>query len=62
MKTILNAREVSTIFFSNNVSYYKVLTMAKSGELPSFKAGNRYLFQINALNDWIAHQCEHTLN
>ena len=56
MKKILSAKEVSEQFFSGHVSYWKLLQMAKEGEIPSFRAGNRYLFHLDSLNEWIKAQ------
>lgn len=56
MKKILSAKEVSEQFFNGHVSYWKLLQMAKTGEIPAFRAGNRYLFNIDSLDQWIKVQ------
>ncbi len=33
---------------------YRIRTLCKSGELPSFKSGNKYLIQEDVLLDYIA--------
>lgn len=50
--TLLTAQEVSEQFFGGKISYWSVLKMAKSGSLPCFKRGNRYLFDLDRLTEW----------
>lgn len=35
---------------------YRIRTLCKSGELPSFKSGNKYLIQEDVLLDFISNQ------
>lgn len=58
-KRTLTAKEVSDIFFSGEISYWTVLTMAKSGELPCFKIGAKYLFNQESLANWQLKQEQH---
>ena len=51
-KQILNAKEVSEIFFQGFVSYDKVLRMTKSGDLPRLPIPNRYLYRLDILEEW----------
>lgn len=57
---ILDAHEVSEIFFSGKVSYWKVLAMHKQGELPGYKAGGRILFRWSDLESWERSQIHGT--
>jgi len=52
MNNILNAAEVSRDFFNGKISYWTVLQMAKTGALPCFRNGKRYLFDRSALDQW----------
>lgn len=58
MKTILNPSEVSKQFFNGQVSYWTVLKMAKNNELPYFKVGHKYFFDLDELNGWVKQQHE----
>ena len=58
-KRTLTAKEVSEIFFSGEVSYWTVLSMAKSGELPCFKIGAKYLSNRESLSNWQLKQEQH---
>lgn len=48
----LTAQEVAQIFFEGKVTYQRVLTMARKGQLPCRKIGRRYLFDPEALDVW----------
>ncbi|WP_019880178.1 helix-turn-helix domain-containing protein [Succinispira mobilis] len=52
MNKMLSAKEVCQFFFNGHVSYWKLLNMAKSGEIPTIRVGSRYLFNIDSLNEW----------
>lgn len=52
MSTTMNPQEVATEFFGGKISYWKVLRLAKSGEIPCIKMGSRYLFNEDSLIEW----------
>jgi len=52
MPNFWDAKEVAKEFFNGKQSYWTILQMAKSGELPHIKMGNRYLFDPDTLALW----------
>ena len=53
MTQILTPSEVSEQFFNGKISYDTVLKRAKSKEIPSFKVGRKYFFNLDVLNEWM---------
>ena len=56
MNTVMNAKQASAQFFGGTVSYWKLLELAKTGQIPHFKVGNRVFFRRESLDDWIKRQ------
>ena len=48
----LSPKQVSEGFFHGKLSYSTVLRLAKTGELPFHKIGQKYLTWRKALEDW----------
>ena len=59
-KRTLTPNEVSELFFNGEVSYWTVLKLAKSGQLPCFKVGSRYFFNWHSLENWRIAQEQQT--
>ena len=53
-KTVMTAKEASTDYFENTVSYWKLLELVKAGKIPYFKIGSRILFNRESLDNWIS--------
>ena len=49
----MSAKQTAAEFFEGNVSYWKLLSMAKSGQIPHFKVGGRVFFRKESLDAWI---------
>ena len=48
----LDARQVSSIYFKNHISYKAVLKLCKEGKLPCLRIGRRYKFRAADLDEW----------
>lgn len=49
---IPRAMTVKDVAYTLNISCTKVYRMAKSGELEGFKAGTKWLFDPDKINEW----------
>ncbi len=52
-KATMPAKEAATYL---NISYWKLLELAKAKKVPHIRAGSRVLFRRESLNDWLAEQ------
>ena len=52
-RSTLRAKEAATYL---GISYWLVLEMAKRGEIPHIRAGNRVLFRRESLDRWMTQQ------
>ena len=48
----LSPKQVSEVFFHGKLSYSTVLHLAKTGELPFHKIGQKYFTWLKALEEW----------
>jgi excisionase family DNA binding protein len=53
MRITLKAREAASLL---GISYWKVLEMAKRGEIPHVRVGKLVLFRQDTLHRWLAEQ------
>ena len=56
MQSVMTAKQASTEYFGGSVSYWKLLELAKTGQLPHFKVGSRVFFRWEALDEWVKQQ------
>lgn len=56
MSTVMSAQEAARDFFKGKVSYWKILELAKRGEIPHSRIGSRVLFRRESLEAWMAEQ------
>ena len=56
MQSVMTAKQAATEYFGGRVSYWKLLELAKTGQLPYFKVGNRVFFRWEALDEWVKQQ------
>ncbi len=52
-RSTLTAKEAAKYL---GISYWKVLEMAKRGEIPHIRAGSRVLFRRESLDQWMLEQ------
>ncbi|MGI6513509.1 MAG: excisionase family DNA-binding protein [Syntrophomonadales bacterium] len=53
MRNTMRAREAARFL---GISYWKLLDMAKRGEIPHVRVGKLVLFRRNTLEGWLANQ------
>lgn len=53
MTSTLKAREAAKYL---NISYWKILDMAKKNEIPHIRIGKLVLFRRETLDSWLAHR------
>jgi len=53
MRNTMRAREAARFI---GISYWKLLDMAKRGEIPHVRVGKLVLFRRNTLEGWLANQ------
>ncbi len=49
---ILDARQVSEIYFKKAISYKAILKMSQEGKLPCLHIGRRYKYRVSDLDEW----------
>lgn len=54
MQNVMSPRQAAMEYFNGTVSYWKLLSLAKSGIIPHFKIGGRVFFRKESLDAWIA--------
>lgn len=50
---VMSARQASTDYFNGQISYWKLLELAKAGQIPHFRIGGKVFFRADALDQWI---------
>ena len=53
MQTVMTAKQAATEYFNGTISYWKLLELAKSGQIPHVKVGYRIIFRREALDAWM---------
>lgn len=59
---VMTLKEACERYFHGNVSYGKLLAMAKRGEIPVMKMGGRFFTRWDLLDEWFAELAKPNLD
>ncbi|MDR3562190.1 MAG: helix-turn-helix domain-containing protein [Negativicutes bacterium] len=53
MNKVMTAQQAATEYFSGNISYWKLLALAKQRKIPHIRIGGRVFFREDSLDTWL---------
>ena len=56
MQSVMTAKPAAAEYFNGAISYWKLLELAKTGQIPHVKVGYRVIFRREALDAWMKAQ------